>query len=333
MTAVNIAKTEDQPIRISRPEEVTALLVDSSRNSLDIYDSTGEIMFLCANDKRIDLAGMEQKLTDSGVPMVPFTRYMYDGRKRRDDLCFISAAAVSYIEDGKPSEDGTHNITVCVKGIGEMYSKNRPPEEVEALLEAVRKAVLLIEYDPEKVSISKYYPHPLYVNPAAVSQITDRFSSFQLIFGAKGFLDSVEVAGVTHDSVEDIARKLLREDQKKEDSERQYHDIDPLYEEAARLKDQEMQIKADFAKAIAAHGNMIEISDAHCINYTRPQDIAYTDYYDEKKGEDRFRLTVHFNDVTQPNWQCDITVCFGTPQERKAADRKINAAIAAAPKA
>jgi len=124
---------------------------------------------------------------------------------------------------------------------------------------------------------------------------------------------------------------IQKEDQAREAGERQYHEPDELYAEAQRRLDQQMQIKADFAAAIARHGNMIAVCDTHGINYTRAQDISHTDFHDEKEGrEDRYRLTVHFHRAAKPNYLYDITIAFPTAEKRHEADRKINAAIAAA---
>jgi len=172
MTLVNIAKDDTKPLFVD-PSKITAIQVlnaDATGNELAVilYNDKDRFLTGSLKDLNLDVADMVKKLTDNGAQLLPLTMHS-EGKEYPN---FIAPKAVTFATISQPEKDGKAGAIIGVKGAGRIETWDGAAQtEIDNLIQAVRNAKPLFEYNPEIAYARWGSPAKLYIDPASVTRM------------------------------------------------------------------------------------------------------------------------------------------------------------------
>ncbi|MGO8700343.1 MAG: hypothetical protein ACLQVY_21845 [Limisphaerales bacterium] len=229
-TFIDIAANPAKPIYIDA-ESVTNISVWPDKGEMTISDANGQALGIGYAGWGVDPALAVQKLADAGFPLVSVP-VRYDGKEHP---CFIAPSAVAYITVSQPRKDGTVGVIAGVRGRGRQESNSVKPEELQALLDAVKASgKTLLEFDPAEARSRWSMPAKLYIDPSSVTTIEDTGLGVDVMFDKVGRLDiRTRDLGKDNEELNKIANRLLRA----HPDPNSITDITPIFKEAHRLQE------------------------------------------------------------------------------------------------
>lgn len=311
---VNISASEEKP-RFIDLSSVTAIHVQPEKGELTIFNEKGVLLYLNAKASSIDTDLLLQKLSDAGNPLVALPA-RYDDKEYPH---FVSPKAVTFATVTEVTKDGTQGVIVGVKGLGWEENNKTKPEELAALLDAVRATgATLLEFKPEEAHARWYNAAALYINPAAVREIRDDGTQVNVYFAASGSLD-VQTNDHTYqrDRVSEILNDLLG------DKDPAASDLRAIGREAQRLaKEEETAARVNFAaKLAAAAGTLTQVQTNGRAVYVKPEEFVSVSFYNDDRAETgaafKFSMSLERQKSADNPYPEAVRVFFNSAAERE----------------
>ena len=184
-TLLNISTNEQNPVYVD-VNKVTALRVEG--DGLHLYNEQGDAGSFSLKYSSIEISDVVQKLADIGYPLVSLPQRYTDS----ETPLYVLPSAVNYITVSQADNNGMHGVIAAVRGYGWPESNQVSAAELKIFLDAV-KAVenkTLLEYTPDQATSRWIKPQALYIDPQAVTKISDDGWQVSISFeGNKGCID------------------------------------------------------------------------------------------------------------------------------------------------
>jgi hypothetical protein len=197
---------------------------------------------------------------------------------------YVAPKAVTFATVSQPGKDGRIGAIVGVRGVGREESNGLEPQELQALLDAVKAAgTTMLEFKPEEAHARWCSAAALYIDPLSVREIRDDGSQVNVYFEASGSLD---VQTRTYDGKDSERLNVLLNElwDKRQD---EFKDLNACYREAQRLqKIEEDRTRISIAESIAAlNPTLTRVPQTGRAVYVHPEDFAYVTFYTDEKPD------------------------------------------------
>lgn len=288
---INITTSTEQPTFVDA-SSITAIQVTPDKGTMAIYTEKGMLFGLEMKSWNIDADDLLKKLADAGNALVAMP-VRHDGKEYPH---FIAPAAVTFATTTAVTKDATQGIITGVKGLGWQENYEAKPEEITALLDAVRKSgKQLIEFTPSEAHARWSTPAALYIDPASVSEIRDDGGQLNISFIASGTLD-VQTEDYTFT--------------------------------ARRSRDEEHNARADLAAKIAnANGTLMQIPGASRTVYVQPDEFTSVRFHTaEGSSANKYNMMLERPKTAENPYRDAVRVSFNTAAAREAAFQELLAA-------
>ena len=311
---INIS-TSDDKARFIDALSVTSIHVYPDKDEMTIFNANGRVQYINTKSVEVDTDALLQKLADAGNKLLPLPLRHED----KEYPHFVSPAAVTFATVTEVGKDGKQGVIVGVRGVGWKESYGTKPEELAALLDAVRgTGKALLEFKPEQAHARWYNAAALYIDPAAVREIRDDGIQVNVLFEGSGSLD-VQTNDHTYSGnrENDLLNKLWKDGGQKPDA-----DISALAREARHLiKEEEESKRADFASVIAtANGTLTQLTGTTRAIYIHPEEFTAITFHTQQDRDNPVRYSMSLErQKTQDNpYPESVRAYFNSAAEREA---------------
>ena len=289
---INITTSSEKPTFVDAAS-ITAILIQPNGGILSIYTEKGMLFGLDMKSWNVDADDLLQKLDAAGNPLTALPM-RHDGQEYPH---FIAPHAVTFATLTPVSKDGTQGIIAGVKGLGWEENYEAKPEEVTALLDAVRASgTQLLAFTPAEAYARWSTSAALYIDPASVTEIRDDGGQLNVSFAASGTLD----VQTEH------------------------------YSSAAprRTRDEEHAARADLAAKIAdANGTLTQIPGASRAVYVQPAEFSAIRFHTaDDSAANKYSMMLERPKTAENPYREAVRVSFNTSAAREAAFQELLAA-------
>lgn len=323
---INIS-TSDDKARFIDALSVTGIHVYPDKDEMTIFNANGRVQYVNTKSVEVDTGALLQKLAAAGNPLVSLPLRHED----KEYPHFVSPAAVTFATVTEVGKDGKQGVIVGVRGVGWEESYGTKPEELAALLDAVRgTGKTLLEFNPEQAHARWYNAAALYIDPAAVREIRDDGMQVNVLFEGSGSLD-VQTDDHTYSGnrENELLNKLWKDGGQKPDA-----DLNALAREARRLiKEEEETKRADFALVIAAaNGTLTQLTGTNRAIYIHPEEFtAITFHTQDRENPVRYGMSLERQKTDNNPYPESVRAYFNSAAEREASFKAL--VSSAAPRA
>lgn len=320
---VNISTSEEKA-RYIDALSVTGIHVYPGKDEMTIFNANGPVQYINTKSLEVDTDALLQKLADAGNKLVSLPLRHED----KEYPHFVSPAAVTFATVTEVTKDGTQGVIVGVKGVGWEESYGTKPEELAALLDAVRgTGKTLLEFKPEQAHARWYNAAALYIDPAAVREIRDDGMQVNVHFEGSGSLD-VQTDDHTYSGnrENDLLNKLWQDGGQKPDA-----DINALAQEARRLiKTEEEAKRVDFATTIAtANGTLTQLTGTNRAIYVHPEEFTAITFHTQDRDKPvRYGMSLERQKTQANPYPESVRAYFNSAAEREASFKALIAPAA-----
>lgn len=327
---INIA-SEEKPLMIDAAS-VTGVQVWPEKKELSIYNEKGQLLWINYEQWKVDPGTLADKLAAAGNRMVSFP--MRDEGKEYPH--YIAPSAVTFATVTEVTKDGTIGAIVGVKGVGREESYGTKPEELQSLLDGMKKAgKTVLEFKPDVAHARWYNAAALYIDPAAVNEIRDDGYQVNVYFEASGALD-VQTR-LSSDQKNERENELLNKFW--EESGKGDGSIQAAWKKASEtVKEEENRARQGFADSVAAaNGGLMKVPNKLHALYIRPDAFDYVTFHDDDRKdtqpEYRYAMMLQRQKTADNPYPEAMRAYFNSAAERQVSYEAIIAAEQPRPKA